>query len=361
MPGAKFSARSGGCGVGKQSGSPHSSGWKSSFGATPSPQPLPARAAASAPWPIIERKPSAMSDSHRSGRVAQPAPQITQAMIELYDDYTHLTLDRRRFFDHLTRVAGGTAAACALLPLLQNNYAQAAMVAPDDGRLASETVSFPGAHGELTGYLVRPTGTMDRLPAVLVIHENRGLNPHIEDVTRRIALAGFVALGVDFLSPAGGTPADEDQAREMIRALDRAQTVENAVAAVDYLADHPATTGKVGSVGFCWGGAMSNQVAVNAPAISATVAYYGRQPAAEEVARIKAPMLLHYAGLDDRINAGIPDFEAALKANGVSYEMFMYEGANHAFNNDTNAARYDQKAADLAWNRTITFFREKLQ
>ena len=235
------------------------------------------------------------------------------------------------------------------------------MVAPDDGRLASETVSFPGAHGELTGYLVRPTGTMDRLPAVLVIHENRGLNPHIEDVTRRIALAGFVALGVDFLSPVGGTPADEDQAREMIRALDRAQTVENAVAAVDYLADHPATTGKVGSVGFCWGGAMSNQVAVNAPAISATVAYYGRQPAAEEVARIKAPMLLHYAGLDQRINAGIPDFEAALKANGVTYQMFIYEGANHAFNNDTNAARYDQKAADLAWNRTITFFREKLQ
>ena len=198
-------------------------------------------------------------------------------------------------------------------------------------------------------------------PAVLVIHENRGLNPHIQDVTRRIALEGFVALGVDFLSPVGGTPDDEDKAREMIRALDRAQTVENAVAAVNYLAGHPATTGKVGSVGFCWGGAMSNQVAVNSPAISATVAYYGRQPAAEQVAQIKVPMLLHYAGLDQRINAGIPDFEAALKSHGVNYEMFMYDGANHAFNNDTNAARYDQKAADLAWNRTVTFFKEKLR
>jgi carboxymethylenebutenolidase len=318
---------------------------------------------------ITAREPRAMSDSPRSQRNQRsktrfppaPAPQITQQMIDLYDEYTHLTLDRRRFFDHLTRVAGGTAAAYTLLPLLDNNYAQAAMVAPDDSRLATETVTFPGAHGELTGYLVRPAGTMDPLPAVLVIHENRGLNPHIEDVTRRIALEGFVALGVDFLSPVGGTPADEDRAREMIRALDSGQTIENAVAAVDYLADHPATTGKVGAVGFCWGGAMANQVAVNSPLVAAAVAYYGRQPAAEEVARIKAPLLLHYAGLDERINAGIPDFEAALKANGVDYGMFMYEGANHAFNNDTNAARYDQKAADLAWNRTVNFFKEKLQ
>ena len=301
-----------------------------------------------------------------SGRPAAAAvsgatPQITQEMIDLYDEYTHLSLDRRRFFDHLTRVAGGTAAAYALLPLLENNYAEAAMVAPDDSRLTAEKITLPGAQGALAGYLVRPSDAAGPLPAVLVIHENRGLNPHIEDVTRRIALAGFVALGVDFLSPAGGTPADEDRAREMIRALDRAQAVENAVTAVDYLADHPATTGKVGSVGFCWGGAMSNQVAVNAPAVSATVAYYGRQPSAEQVAKIKVPMLLHYAGLDQRINASIPDFEAALKANGVTYEMFIYEGANHAFNNDTNAARYDQKAADLAWGRTIAFFKENLQ
>lgn len=295
----------------------------------------------------------------RSG--ARGAPQVTQEMIALYDEYTHLTLDRRRFFDHLTRVAGGTAAAYALLPLLENNYAEAAMVAPDDSRVATETVSFRGAQGELTGYLARPAGDMGRLPAVLVIHENRGLNAHIEDVTRRMALEGFVALGVDFLAPAGGTPADEDKAREMIGQLDRAQTIQNAVAAVDYLAGHPASNGKVGAVGFCWGGAMANQVAVNAPSVAATVAYYGSQPAADQVARIKAPVMLHYAGLDERINAGIPAFEAAMKENGVDYQLFMYDGVNHAFNNDTNAARYDEKAAEVAWNRTVNFFKERLQ
>src|SRR3546814_145160 len=198
-------------------------------------------------------------------------------------------------FDHLTRVAGGTAAAYALLPLLENNHAAAALVAPDDARVATETVSFPGVHGELTGYMARPAGDMGRLPAVLIIHENRGLNPHIEDVVRRMALEGFVALGVDFLSPAGGTPADEDKAREMIGQLDMDQTVQNAVAAVDYLANHPASNGKVGAVGFCWGGAMANQVAVNAPAVAATGAYYGRQPTAEQVVQIEAPVKLHYA------------------------------------------------------------------
>jgi carboxymethylenebutenolidase len=282
-------------------------------------------------------------------------------MIQLYDDYTHLTLDRRRFFDHLTRVAGGTAAAYTLLPLLENNYAEAAMVAPDDSRVATDTVSFPGAHGELTGYLARPAGEMGKLPAVLVIHENRGLNPHTEDVTRRLALEGFVALGVDFLAPAGGTPADEDKAREMIGQLDMGQTIQNAVAAVSYLANHPATNGKVGAVGFCWGGAMANQVAVNSPAVSATVAYYGSQPAADQVASIKAPVMLHYAGLDERINAGIPDFESALKSNGVNYQLFMYDNVNHAFNNDTNAARYDEKAAEVAWNRTVNFFKDTLK
>ncbi len=282
-------------------------------------------------------------------------------MIRLYDEYTHLTLDRRRFFDHLTKVAGGTAAAYALLPILENNYAEAAMVAPDDSRVATETISFPGATGELTGYLARPAEVGGKLPAVLVIHENRGLNPHIEDVTRRLALEGFVALGVDFLSPLGGTPAgDEDKAREMIGQLDSIETVQNAVAAVNYLAEHPATTGKVGAVGFCWGGAMANQVAVNAEAVNATVAYYGRQPAASEVGRIRAKMMLHYAGLDERINAGIPDFKSALDANGVAYELFTYENANHAFNNDTNAARYDAKAAEIAWGRTVNFFKQNL-
>lgn len=287
--------------------------------------------------------------------------EISQEIIDLYDDYTHLTLDRRRFFDHLTRVAGGTAAACTLLPLLENNYAEAAMVAPDDSRLSTEEVTFPGAGGEVTGYLARPAGASGELPAVLVIHENRGLNPHIEDVTRRLALEGFLALGVDFLSPAGGTPPDEDKAREMIGQLDMEQTVKNAVAAVDYLAARPDSNGKVGAVGFCWGGAMANQVAVNAPAAAATVAYYGRQPAPEQVAKIKAPVMLHYAGLDERINAGIPGFESALKENSVDYQLFIYDNVNHAFNNDTNAARYDEKAAEVAWNRTVNFFKEKLQ
>jgi len=303
---------------------------------------------------------SAQNDNSAQA-ATKPAAKITQEMIDLYDEYTHLTLDRRRFFDHLTRVAGGTAAAYTLLPLLENNYAEAAMVAPDDSRLTIEKVTFAGATGQVSGYLARPADASGKLPAVLVIHENRGLNPHIEDVTRRFALEGFVALGVDFLSPAGGTPADEDKAREMIGALDSGQTIQNAVAAVAYLADHPASTGKVGAVGFCWGGAMSNQVAVNSPAISATVAYYGRQPSADQVAKIKASMMLHYAGLDERINAGIPDFEAALKSNGVNYEMFVYDNANHAFNNDTNAARYDQKSAEIAWGRTVNFFKQRLQ
>jgi len=302
----------------------------------------------------------APNDSATPARVKPAAAKLTQEVIDLYDEYTHLTLDRRRFFDHLTRVAGGTAAAYALLPLLENNYAEAAMVAPDDSRVATETVSFPGAHGELSAYLAQPAGDHGKLPAVLVVHENRGLNPHIEDVTRRFALEGFVALGVDFLSPLGGTPADQDKAREMIGQLDAGQTIENAVAAVAYLANHPATNGKVGAVGFCWGGAMANQVAVNSPAVSATVAYYGRQPAADQVAKIKVPMLLHYAGLDERINAGIPDYEAALKANGKPYEIHIYEGAQHAFNNDTNDTRYNKEAADLAWSRTIAFFQKHL-
>ena len=194
-----------------------------------------------------------------------------------------------------------------------------------------------------------------------MIHENRGLNPHTEDVARRVALEGFVALAPDFLSPAGGTPDDEDQAREMISALDTAQTLENAVAAVDYLASSDATTGNVGVVGFCWGGAMANAVAVSAPEpLGAAVAFYGRQPAADEVASIEAPVMLHYAGLDERINAGIPAYEEALKANGVDHTIYMYDNVNHAFHNDTSEARYDQTAAELAWQRTIDFFKQHL-
>ena len=285
---------------------------------------------------------------------------MRQEIIRLYDDYTHERLDRRVFMDRLATLAGGTAAAAALLPILQNNYAKAAMVAEDDARLTTEEISFPGPSGEVRGYLARPADAGGELPAVLVIHENRGLNPHTEDVARRAALEGFVALAPDFLSPLGGTPEDEDQAREMIGQLDQQQTIQNALAAVDFLENHEATTDKVGVVGFCWGGAMTNQVAVHSADVAAAVPYYGSQPASEDVAKIQAPLLLQYAGLDDRINAGKPGYEAALKGAGVDYRMHVYEGTNHAFNNDTNAARYNKEAADLAWSRTIAFFKESL-
>lgn len=285
---------------------------------------------------------------------------MRQDIIKLYDEYTHERLDRRVFMDRLAQIAGGTTAAAALLPVLEANYAKAAIVPADDARLTIEEVSFPGADGDVQGYLARPADASGALPGVVVIHENRGLNPHIEDIARRIAIEGFVALAPDFLSPAGGTPDDEDQAREMIRALDSKATLENALAAVDFLESHEASTGRVGVVGFCWGGGLVNQVAVNAPDLGAAVAYYGRQPTAEEVASIEAPVLLHYAGLDERINAGIPAYEEALKTNGVDYTIYVYDGVNHAFNNDTNEARYDQTAAELAWGRTIDFFKENL-
>jgi carboxymethylenebutenolidase len=233
-------------------------------------------------------------------------------------------------------------------------------VPADDPRLQTEEVTFQGATGEVQGYLARPADASAALPGVVVIHENRGLNPHIEDVARRMALEGFIALAPDFLSPQGGTPEDEDRAREMIGQLEPAQTLQNAVAAVDFLETHEATSGEVGVVGFCWGGALANQLAVNVPDLGAAVPFYGRQPTSEEAARIEAPLLLHYAGLDERINAGIPGYEQALKEAGVDYTIHMYEGANHAFHNDTNAARYDQEAAELAWSRTIEFLKQHL-
>jgi carboxymethylenebutenolidase len=285
---------------------------------------------------------------------------MRQDIVDLYDEYTHERLDRRVFMDRLAKIAGGTTAAAALVSVLEANYASAAIVPEGDARLTIEEVSFPGAGGDVQGYLARPAEASGPLPGVVVIHENRGLNPHIEDVARRVALEGFVALAPDFLSPAGGTPDDQDQAREMIGALDSAQTLENAVAAVDFLATSDATTGMVGVVGFCRGGALVNQVAVNAPELGAAVAFYGRQAAAEDVPNIKAPLMLHYAGLDERINAGIPAYEEALKANGVDHTIYVYDGVNHAFHNDTSEARYDQTAAELAWVRTIAFFKQHL-
>jgi carboxymethylenebutenolidase len=285
---------------------------------------------------------------------------MRQEIIRLYDDYTHERVGRRVFMDRLAVMAGGTAAASALLPMLKNNYAKAAIVAPDDDRVQTEEVTFEGATGEVSGYLARPADTDEARPGVVVIHENRGLNPHTEDVARRLALEGFVALAPDFLSPEGGTPEDEDQAREMIGQLDQQQTTQNALAAVDFLASHEASTGKVGVIGFCWGGALANQVAVHSADVAAVVPYYGRQPSAEDAAKIEAPLLLQYAGLDERINAGIEEYEQALQAANVDYTIHIYEGANHAFNNDTSETRYDPEAAELAWSRTIEFFREHL-
>jgi carboxymethylenebutenolidase len=256
--------------------------------------------------------------------------------------------------------AGGTAAALALLPYLENNYALATMVPENDGRIRTTSITFPGTRGELRAYLAEPKDAA-KIPAVLVIHEVYGLNPHIEDVTRRLGVEGFLAMAPDALTPVGGTPEDADKARSMVRQLDEQTTVKNYLAALKYLQTHPRSNGNAGVVGFCWGGGMANQLAVQSPELKAAVPFYGMQPAPEDVPRIKASLLLHYAGLDERINKGIPAFEAALKQAGIDYQIFMYEGANHAFHNDTNAARYNEGAAQLAWNRTIAFFKEKLK
>jgi len=281
-------------------------------------------------------------------------------MIQAYDEYTHLTLDRRRFMEKLTKLAGSGAAAAAIVPMLTSNYAMAQIVAPDDPRLTIEEITFPGPVGAVKGYLAIPADAAGPLPAVIVIHENRGLNPHIKDVTRRMALEGFVALGIDLLSREGGTPATDEEAAAMFQNLDRGALVPDAIAAIAYLQDHPATNGKVGAIGFCFGGGIVNQMAVASPDLVAGVAYYGSQAAPEDASKITAKLMLHYAGLDERINAGIADYEAALEEAGVDYTIYMYDGVNHAFNNDTSEARYDQDAATLAWSLTVDFLREAL-
>lgn len=283
---------------------------------------------------------------------------MDQRVINLYDSFTHGLINRRLFLDRLAEIAGSSAAALALLPLLQNDYARAAIVAADDARLAIETVSYDAQGTRINGYLAR-LKAKEKRPAVIVVHENRGLNPHIQDVTRRLALEGFLALAVDMLSPLGGTPADEDQARDMISTLNPGDTARRIAAAVPFLERHPESTGKVGVVGFCWGGGIVNRVAVLAPDLKAGVIYYGLQVPADQVKAIQAPLLLHYAGLDQRVNAGVADYEAALKANNKRYTIYVYPNVNHAFNNDTSS-RYDKPAAALAWSRTIAFFKANL-
>ncbi len=284
---------------------------------------------------------------------------MDQKFIDLYDDYAQGSLDRREFLKKLAVLAGGTAAAITLLPLIENKYAQAQVVSKDDPRLHVENIKYPGETGDILAHFARPKGDAKR-PGVIVIHENRGLNPHTEDVARRVALEGFIAIAPDALSPLGGTPEDVNEARSLMRKLDSQATVKNYVAAVKYLKTHPQSTGKVGCMGFCWGGGMTNQVAVHSPDLVAAVPFYGRQPASEDVPKIKASLLLQYAGLDKRINAGIEAFEAALKESSVEYKLYMYEGAGHAFFNDTGS-RYQKEAALLAWERTIAFLKEKLK
>ena len=284
---------------------------------------------------------------------------MDQKYIDLYDRYTHGQMKRRDFLERLAVLAGGATAANALLAALQNNYAQATIIAENDPRLLTEMVSFSVGDNKATGYLAKPTD-IEKAPAVIVIHENRGLNPHIRDVARRVALEGFVVLAPDFLSPLGGTPDDEDKARGMFDQLTPGQVTADGTATVAFLAQHELSNGKVGAVGFCWGGGAVNDLAVNAPTLAAGVAYYGRQPKDEDVAKIRAPLLLHYAGLDERINAGIDAFKAALTKDGKEFTIYIYDGVNHAFNNDTSEARYDKAAAELAWGRTIAFFKEKL-
>lgn len=287
-------------------------------------------------------------------------PGITQEMIDAYDEYTHLSLDRRKFMERLTLLAGSGAAAAAIAPMLAANSAQAAMVAVDDSRITAQDVTYPGASGDMKGYLVIPKSASGPIGSVIVIHENRGLNEHIRDVARRMALDGFVALAPDFLSPQGGTPTNEDKAREMFSTLDMAQTVANGEATRVFLAKRQGANGKVGAVGFCWGGGLVNRMATKSAELNAGVAYYGAQPPAADVPAIKAPLLLQYAGLDERINAGIDAYKKALQDSGKTFEIFIYDGVNHAFNNDTSSARYDKAAAELAWSRTTAFFKKYL-
>ena len=280
--------------------------------------------------------------------------------IDLYLEYRNQRMDRRSFLKRLITLTGNTAAAVALIPLLENKFIRAQMISGDDARLDTTTIQYPGETGRISAYLAKPKGD-SKHPGIIVIHENKGLCPHIRDVTRRVALEGFIVIAPDALSPLGGSPIDPDKAQARMRELDPKSTVKNYVAAVKYLKTHPQTTGKVGCIGFCWGGGVANQVAVLSADLTAAVPFYGRQPKPEDVPNIKASLLCHYGSLDKRINEGIEGFETALKANSVKYNIFLYEGAKHAFFNDTRPDRYHPEAAKLAWKRTITFFKEELK
>lgn len=283
---------------------------------------------------------------------------MDQQIINLYDEYTHRPLSRNEFLKRLALLAGGTAAAMSLLPMLEGNYARAAVTQQDD--LLTEYIKYPGVPNEMTAYVARPKEEK-KYAAVIVIHENRGLNAHIEDVARRAARAGYLAIAPNALSALGKTPANEDEARQWFSELKAENNLQNFINVFAYLTARKDYNGKDGCVGFCWGGAMANNLAVNVPGLKAAVAFYGRQPAVEDVSTIKAAVQLHYGGQDERVNAGMAAYEEALKKANVTYEQYVYEGAQHAFHNDTSAARYNEAAAKLAWGRTLDFFKKYLK
>jgi len=290
------------------------------------------------------------------------AADFDPEVLVLFDAYVHGHLDRRGFLDRASTFAVGSVTAGMLLDALSPNFAAAQKVAKDDSRIKAEYVEYPSPQGAGTmkGYLVRPATATGTLPGIVVFHENRGLNPHIEDITRRLALDNFIAFAPDALTPLGGYPASgEDEARSLFGTLDRARTAEDMLAGAQFLKAHPECTGRIGAVGFCWGGSTTKTLAARMPDLAAAVPFYGGGQVAE-AATIKAPMLIHYAGTDPRINDAWPAYEAALKAAGVQYQMFIYEGTQHGFNNDTTP-RYDEKAATLAWSRTVEFFNKHVR
>jgi carboxymethylenebutenolidase len=283
---------------------------------------------------------------------------MDQRIINLYDEYTHKPLSRTEFLKRLTVLTGGTVAAMAILPLLEVNDAHAAVTSDED--LFTEYITYPGVPAEMKAYVARPKEDK-KYAAVIVIHENRGLNAHIEDVARRAAKAGYLAIAPNALAPLGGTPENADEARTKFQQLKAEDNLQNFINVFDYLPKRKDYNGNVGCVGFCWGGAMSNNLAVNIPSLKAAVPFYGRQPKAEDVPKIKAALQLHYGEMDQGVNAGIPAYEEALKANKINYELHIYQGAQHAFHNDTAPTRYNEAAAKLAWQRTIEFFGKHLK
>ena len=282
-------------------------------------------------------------------------------VLQLFDHYVHGIISRRGFLDKAASLVGSGTTAAGLLAALNPQFALAQQVAPDDARLQTRYQVFdsPQGHGSVRGYLAKPAGVKGKLPAVLVIHENRGLNPHIEDITRRLALDGFLAFAPDALSSVGGYPGDEDKARELFAKLDATKTINDFLAAARALLTFPESTGKLGAVGFCYGGNVVNILATQIPELAAAVPFYGGPPPVQDVPKIKALLLIHYAGLDQRVNAGWPKYEAALKAAGTRYETFIYPGVQHGFNNDTTP-RFDAEAAKLAWQRTTAFLKKNL-